>query len=208
MPTLFLDASTKKPAVLAVASSLDPILINVRNSTSSVLPQGGHAASAEVHIKSKRCCPSCRHSMADEDMFVADPHRGTRPSQSSNRKQQEELKAAMKEALDTAGTLEPVRAHLRAVIFHALDGSSPDTRMKPPPSAEALVVHELFREYLAFAGLEHTLSVFEAEAGLAAAPVPRRLMAEQVGLGGAPSNIPLVFAMLSECARLNEDDQA
>lgn len=114
------------------------------------------------------------------------------------------MNAAMREALEANGALGPVKAQLRAAIFHSIDGSTAEAVPRPAPTPEALLVHELFREYLMFAGFQHTLSVFASEANLAEAAPPRRLMADQVGVGGTPADIPLIFGMLAECAGVSE----
>jgi lisH domain-containing protein FOPNL len=114
---------------------------------------------------------------------------------------------ALFESLDNSGRLDPVRAQLRAVLFAALRGASDAqpggvaaaaaaTQHFP---AESLLVHELIREYLLWAGMQHTLSVFAAESRLSPAAVPRLVLASEAGVAAAPSDVPLLFAMLHEC---------
>jgi hypothetical protein len=121
----------------------------------------------------------------------------------------DELKQEMREALEATGAIRPLKAQLRAAVFHALRGNTRDTTVPSagsPASPEMLVVHELFREYLRFAGLKHTLSVFEGEAALSAVAPPRRILAEKVGLPAAPADVPLVFALVTESAGLAAED--
>lgn len=65
---------------------------------------------------------------------------------------------------------------------------------------ETLVVEELFREYLAFMGYGHTLSVLAAEANLAAddARLGRTAVAEDLGLAQNRESaaLPLIYGVL------------
>lgn len=122
---------------------------------------------------------------------------------------QESLKAAMRDALDTSGTISHVKAEIRAAVFQSLSdvtqGEVGGDRVRDPPvPPENLIINELIREYLSFNGLEHTLAVFQLEARVADSPVPRRAVASQLNLGGAPASVPLLYAMLHE-ARLSKD---
>ena len=68
-----------------------------------------------------------------------------------------ELKEVLKETLEERGVLSQIRARLRAEIFSTLNDSPPN---RPDLSNENLIIKELIREYLAFNGYQHTLSVF------------------------------------------------
>lgn len=117
----------------------------------------------------------------------------------------DQLKGAIRETLEAAGQLDSIKAQLRAVVFQALDASSPESRVRPPVPPENMVINELIREYLAFNGYEHTASVFTAEIGMAssAAMVPRSVLAAQVGLMEASKEVPLLYAMLHETRGLS-----
>nr|CCC94891.1 unnamed protein product [Trypanosoma congolense IL3000] len=124
------------------------------------------------------------------------------------------LKDAMREVLETKGVIDHVKAELRAAIFHSLQEVSTqqgDTEsVRPPVPPENLLLNELIKDYMAFNGMEHSLSVFKAESGSgkesAAPAMPRAILASQMGLSGAPGNIPLLYAMLHEL-RIHNDAQ-
>ncbi|EAN97388.1 putative LisH domain-containing protein FOPNL [Trypanosoma cruzi] len=118
---------------------------------------------------------------------------------------QESLKEAMREVLETKGVMDHVKAELRAAIFHALQDSSAHedgaSSNRPPVPPENLLLNELIKEYMAFNGMEHSLSVFRVESGSAkntSAPVPRAVLAAQLNMTGAPASVPLLYAMLHE----------
>lgn len=130
---------------------------------------------------------------------------------------QESLKSAMREALDANGTMDRIKAELRAAIVQSLsdvnthgggaaegEGEGSAARAAIPP--ENLIINELVKEYLAFNGLEHTLAVLQLEARVPESPVPRRVLATELNLGGAPAAVPLLYAMIHE-ARLSRDLQ-
>ncbi|KAG8343387.1 FOP N terminal dimerization domain [Trypanosoma vivax] len=125
---------------------------------------------------------------------------------------QEALKDAMREIMETKGVINHVKAELRAAIFHSLqevsslDGGTQSSR--PPQPPENLLLNELIKDYMTFNGMEHSLAVFQAESGTAKAAsgsaVPRTVLAAQMGLTGAPSSVPLLYAMLHEL-RISKD---
>lgn len=121
----------------------------------------------------------------------------------------------MREALDANGTISHLKAELRAAVFQSLsettttaggEGRGFDSETQPPIPPENLIINELIKEYLSFNGLEHTLAVFQLEARVQDGQVPRRVLATELNLGGAPSAVPLLYAMLHE-ARLSRDTQ-
>eukprot|EP00796_Vickermania_ingenoplastis_P011924 gene11924-8205_t len=71
-------------------------------------------------------------------------------------------------------------------------------RVHPAPPPENYLINELIKEYLVFNGLEHTLAVFQLEARVPDSAVPRRVLASELKLRGAPAEIPLLYAMLNE----------
>ena len=75
----------------------------------------------------------------------------------------DDLRSALRESLQQRGVLGRVRAQLRSEIFHTIDAGADAPPPRADPAAATLVVEELVREYLAFAGYGHALSVFEAE---------------------------------------------
>ena len=111
------------------------------------------------------------------------------------------------DSLDASGKLDPVRAQLRALLFQSLNGGGAAAAAAAAGSqsaaaafpAESLLVHELIREYMQWAGMQHSLSVFTTEARMHQAAVPRRITASETGVPAAPADLPLLFAMLHEC---------
>ena len=75
----------------------------------------------------------------------------------------DDLRSALRESLQQRGVLGRVRAQLRSEIFHTIDAGADAPPPRADPATSTLVVEELVREYLAFAGYGHALSVFEAE---------------------------------------------
>mmetsp|Transcript_9599 Transcript_9599/g.24555 ORF Transcript_9599/g.24555 Transcript_9599/m.24555 type:complete len:118 (-) Transcript_9599:239-592(-) len=68
-----------------------------------------------------------------------------------------QLKDALKDALDKRGTLNELKAKVRSEVYSAID----DTKgvAKPEPSEETEIINELIREYLKFNNYRNTLSV-------------------------------------------------
>ena len=100
-------------------------------------------------------------------------------------------RAALRETLERKGTLDRVKAQIRAEVFHSMDAEARRvarrvrvTRVRLIPfhhtraqgdahpllTHEHLLLNEAIREYLQFAGYEHTLSVFMAGAPSALLP--------------------------------------
>lgn len=65
----------------------------------------------------------------------------------------------MKETLERQGTLNQVKARIRAEVFNALDDQ---TESRPPLTSENLLIIELVREFLDFNGYKYTSSVMQA----------------------------------------------
>jgi len=134
----------------------------------------------------------------------------------------DELRSALHESLDQRGVLGRIRAQsrlpasraaprpprarpparrLREEIFHAVDAGADAPKPGDAP-VETLVVEELVREYLAFAGYGHALSVFAAEASLPGrddARLGRAHLAESLGLcqDAASRELPLLFGLVA-----------
>ena len=81
------------------------------------------------------------------------------------------LTTALKETLERTGTLDNVRAQLRATILQSMTDSLPSataaasSATPPNPPIENVLINELISEYLSFNGYNQTLSVFAAETG-------------------------------------------
>ncbi len=131
----------------------------------------------------------------------------------------EPARKSLFDALDTSGKLDPVRAQLRAVLFQALQqqqnqngggGAAAASQQQQQKAAlaqfpaESLLVHELIREYFTWAGMKHSLSVFETEARIPTVGVPKKILASECAVASAPKDLPLLFAMLHECKNREE----
>ena len=108
------------------------------------------------------------------------------------------MKQAIRDALESDGQLDGIKAQLRARIFHALDGSSAESVERPTPTPETMIVHELIRDYLAYAGLNHTLAVMQAEASLPRNALPRSVLTTEMGLPGASHEVPVMYSLVAE----------
>ena len=93
-------------------------------------------------------------------------------SQQNNANANEMLTTALKETLQRTGTLDNVRAQLRATILQNLSDSLPSATTAaasnatpPTPPIENILINELISEYLSFNGYNQTLSAFAAETG-------------------------------------------
>ena len=73
-----------------------------------------------------------------------------------------ELKEILKDSLESKGTLNGIRARIRAEIFNTLNDRPGETQKL---SQENMIINELIREYLEFNGMNYSLSVFLPEAG-------------------------------------------
>ncbi|KAJ3015343.1 hypothetical protein HKX48_004650 [Thoreauomyces humboldtii] len=105
----------------------------------------------------------------------------------------DDLKDALRESLETRGTLTDVRAHIRAEVFRALH--DPDERPPPPPRETALM-NELVREYLRYMGYRHSLSVFASESDLPRTPMPRAALADELNVSVEQRSYPPVLPLL------------
>ena len=82
---------------------------------------------------------------------------------------EEDIFMALKETLQRTGTLDNVRGILRADIYHCLndsmEGGESESKLRPAPPQENVLINEIIANYLAFNGYENTLSVLAAECG-------------------------------------------
>ena len=63
----------------------------------------------------------------------------------------------MKDTLESQGTLNQIKAQIRAEVFKALD----EPGGRPQLSAENAIINELIREYLLFNQYKYTASVLQ-----------------------------------------------
>ena len=110
-----------------------------------------------------------------------------------------DIKAELRQAIMSNGKLDHIKAQLRAIVFESFHAAAPEEiKSSPPVPPENLIINELSRDYLSFNGLEHTLAVFTSEAALSQAPVPRGIIAREMGLIGSPPALPLLYAVVEQ----------
>lgn len=116
----------------------------------------------------------------------------------------DELKDALRDALDSSGALERHRAALRADVLSAVRarvGGSAGAAGPPPAPPEAnVLINELLREYLLWNGYREAASVLQPEASMPAAPaLGRGFIASRLGLsnGEAADDLPLLYSLVA-----------
>jgi len=107
--------------------------------------------------------------------------------------------SALRQRLESSGSLARLRAALIADVSDALDSE------EPPPAAavpdENLVINELLREYLAFNHYSSTLSTLVAESGArGASPLERTELAQLVGVveDRHTRQLPLLYTLVEQ----------
>ncbi|PRP86925.1 hypothetical protein PROFUN_03673 [Planoprotostelium fungivorum] len=108
----------------------------------------------------------------------------------------EELKTVLQETLEARGTLDKLRAQVRAEIFHTLEGGEQREQL----SNDNLIVNELIHEYLVFNKYYHADSVFMTESGQPRDSLARPLLAEAVGVreDHKTRSRPLLYTLASQ----------
>ncbi|GMH38784.1 hypothetical protein BSKO_06668 [Bryopsis sp. KO-2023] len=116
--------------------------------------------------------------------------------------QLERLEPVLRKRLEEDGTMEKVKAHLRARIFAAFQGigANSGTFEEQGTCPENIVINELIREYLEFNGYRETLSVFLPETRLPQVPLNRGFLAEKVGVNGGQitQELPLLYTLTAK----------
>eukprot|EP00884_Botryococcus_braunii_P000275 jgi/Botrbrau1/10248/Bobra.0140s0005.1 len=113
-------------------------------------------------------------------------------------------------ALEQAGTLEGVKAQIRADLCSALENCDQDDP-SDVLSRENLIINELLREYLSFNGYGQTLATLLPEAGQPeAAPFSREQLAQRLGLreDAHTQKLPLMYSILAQCLERAEQGSA
>ena len=108
----------------------------------------------------------------------------------------DDLKAVLKETLESRGVLGQIRARVRAEVFNALDEQS---ESRPPLSNENMLINELIREYLEFNRYRYTCSVLMSETGQPREPLDRQFLAGELNLSQdeSSSSVPLLYGILA-----------
>ena len=112
----------------------------------------------------------------------------------------EDLKNVLRETLEQKGTLNKVKAEIRAEIFTALDADN--TQGKPPVPQENILINELIREYLEYNRYYNTASVLVTESGGPTEPpfdrnfMERKLQVTSSG-GNKTQQVPLLYELVN-----------
>jgi len=107
-----------------------------------------------------------------------------------------DLKAAIKDILQSNGTLNKIKAEIRESIYHAIETN--DT-IKPKLPEENLLINELIREYMHYNGYFHSASVFISESGQPEdSPLDRNFIAKELNVieSNTSKNIPLLYSLI------------
>jgi len=119
---------------------------------------------------------------------------------------QPNLDEALKEALESRGVLNRLKAKVRAEIYNLVDHPSrgPHTKLL---SNQKLIMNELIREYLLFYDCGDTASVFIPEAGQPEIPFDRAFLASRLGIqeDAITRQNPLLHALVSKACRVGWD---
>ena len=115
-----------------------------------------------------------------------------------------ELSEAIYERLRRKGTLNQIKAWIRADIYHTIEDKTVSTPSKP---REVYLASEIIREFLMSSKLESSLSVFNEEMGQPSEMMVDREfvgaelgfnMIDEKGTGGVPILVLLIQRLLEE----------
>ncbi|OWZ18739.1 hypothetical protein PHMEG_0007127 [Phytophthora megakarya] len=110
----------------------------------------------------------------------------------------------LKETLAARGSLDQIKARIRAEIFAALDDHDVP---KPKLSNENLIINELIREYFEYNGYRHALSVFLPESGQPAEkPFDRQFLSSELNVVEDPrfTHVPLLYSIVASLQQSRE----
>ena len=97
----------------------------------------------------------------------------------------EDLKNVLRETLEQKGTMNKIKAEIRAEIFTALDADA--TKGKPALPQENVLINELIREYLEYNRYYSSASVLVTESGQPVdPPFDRNYMERKLQITTAP----------------------
>ncbi|KAH7474379.1 Centrosomal protein 20 [Phytophthora ramorum] len=118
-----------------------------------------------------------------------------------------DLKEVLKDTLAARGSLDQIKARIRAEIFAALDDQDVP---KPKLSNENLIINELIREYFEYNGYRHALSVFLPESGQPAEkPFDRQFLSSELNVTEDPrfTHVPLLYSMVASMQQSRNEEQ-
>lgn len=107
-----------------------------------------------------------------------------------------DLKAAIKDILQSNGTLNKIRAEIRESIYQAIETND---QVKPKLPEENLLINELIREYMSYNGYYHSASVFISESGQPEdSPLDRNFIAKELNVieNNSSKNLPLLYSLI------------
>ncbi|XP_071954563.1 centrosomal protein 20-like isoform X2 [Antedon mediterranea] len=107
-----------------------------------------------------------------------------------------EAKLILKETLTNRGTLDQVKARVRAEVFHALNDPN---EVPPPMSNENMLINELILEYLEYNRYKYTESVLMAESGQSTPRLDRQFLTKELNLieDKDSKSLPLIYSVLT-----------
>ncbi|KAG7401471.1 hypothetical protein PHYBOEH_001016 [Phytophthora boehmeriae] len=118
-----------------------------------------------------------------------------------------DLKEVLKDTLAARGSLDQIKARIRAEIFSALDDQDVP---KPKLSNENLVINELIREYFEYNGYRHALSVFLPESGQPAEKLfDREFLSSELNVMEDPrfKHVPLLYSIVASLQQRRDREQ-
>ncbi|KAG1710714.1 Centrosomal protein 20 [Phytophthora capsici] len=118
-----------------------------------------------------------------------------------------DLKEVLKDTLAARGSLDQIKARIRAEIFSALDDQDVP---KPKLSNENLIINELIREYFEYNGYRHALSVFLPESGQPVEkPFDRQFLSSELNVTEDQrfTHVPLLYSIVASLQRSRNQEQ-
>lgn len=107
-----------------------------------------------------------------------------------------ELKSAIKDILQSNGTLDKIKSEIRQNIYFAIENKNTS---KPKLPNENILINELIREYMNFNGYFHSSSVFISETGQPEeSPIDRDFIAKELNIieDGSTKRVPLLYSII------------
>ena len=121
------------------------------------------------------------------------------PFHSSNPDPSISLPDAVKASLEEKGVLGEIRARIRKEVVKTLRENEDPVPPQNKKSGDKILIRELIKEYLSWAGLEQTGEVLALEGGGAGRLLGRQELEARLGVecGGNAKELPLLFSIVS-----------